>query len=168
MKHILVQFAQREAHPTIQFIKYGIGGAIATATHLVIFFSLALWVFPAMRAEAFLDGYLIQWLNVEMPALTDAEVQRNFRINNGLAFLLSNMVAYLINFHWVFHPGRHRRAVEVTLFLVISTISLVVGIQIGIWIMRWFNVGTMVSQFGNVVAAVMINFVCRKYIVFKG
>ena len=30
MKHILKQFFQREAHPIIQFIKYGIAGGLAT------------------------------------------------------------------------------------------------------------------------------------------
>ncbi len=168
MKHILIQFTQREAHPAIQFIKYGIAGGIATASHIILFFILSIWFFPAMLAETGLDAMIIQFLGVEMAEVEETVRQRNFMVNNLLAFLFSNVVAYLINFHWVFKPGRHRRSIEVGLFLGVSTISLFVGVQIGLLIMQFFNATTTVSQAGNVVAAVMINFVCRKYIVFKG
>ena len=168
MKRILIQFTQREAHPAIQFIKYGIAGVIATAVHNIIFLVLALWVFPGMDPNAWLDRFVMNLFRVEMPTLTDAVLQRNFRINNTIAFLIANVVAYLINFHWVFHPGRHRRHIEAGLFLTVSTVSLLVGMQIGVWIMRWTEQGTVVAQFGNVFSSVMINYVCRKFIVFKG
>jgi putative flippase GtrA len=168
MKHILDQFTRREAHPAIQFIKYGIAGGLATVTHVSIFFMLSIWVFPALLAESGLDALIIQFLGVEMPEIEEATRQRNFAINNWLAFIAGNIVAYLINFHWVFKPGRHRRSVEISLFLVVSTVSLFVGIQIGLLIMQFFDATTTVSQAGNVIAAVMLNFVCRKFIVFKG
>lgn len=162
------QFFQREAHPVVQFIKYGIAGAIATGTHILTFFVLSLWVFPAMLADTGVDAMLINWLGIDMPELAAATRQRNFIINNLLAFLLGNVVAYGLNFYWVFHPGRHRRHIEITLFLVVSAISLAVGVQIGVWIMRVFGATTTVAQLGNIIAAVMINYVCRKYFVFKG
>ena len=168
MKRILIQFTQREAHPAIQFIKYGIAGGVATASHIVLFFLLSIWVFPAMLSDTGVDAMIVQFLGVEMVEIEESVRQRNFMINNLLAFLFSNLVAYLINFHWVFHPGRHRRSIEVALFLTVSTVSLFVGIQIGLLIMQFFNATTTVSQAGNVIASVMINFVCRKYIVFKG
>lgn len=168
IKEVIAQFLRREAHPAIQFVKYGIAGGIATVTHIVAFFALSLWVFPAMLPDTGVDAILVRWLNVEMPILDEAVRQRRFMINNGLAFLLSNLVAYLINFHWVFHPGRHRRHIEAGLFLTVSTVSLLVGMQIGVWIMRWTEQGTVVAQFGNVFSSVMINYVCRKFIVFKG
>lgn len=168
MRDILAQFTRREAHPAIQFIKYGIAGVIATATHNVIFFVLALWVFPGMDPSAWLDRFFMDLFRLDMPELSETTLQWHFRINNAIAFLIANVVAYLINFHWVFHPGRHRRHIEATLFLAVSTLSLLVGMQIGIWIMRWTQMGTVVSQIGNVTASVMINYVCRKYIVFKG
>ncbi len=168
IREILAQFTRREAHPTIQFIKYGIAGVIATAAHNVFFFVLALWVFPGMDPSAWLDRFFMDLFHVVMPELSEAILQRNFRINNTIAFLIANVVAYLINFHWVFHPGRHRRHIEATLFLAVSTFSLLVGMQIGIWIMKWTQMGTVFSQIGNVFASVMINYVCRKYIVFKG
>jgi putative flippase GtrA len=168
LRRLGAQFTGREAHPSIQFIKYGIAGGLATFTHVAAFFTLSLWVFPAMLADTGLDALLVDWLGLDLPAVAESLRRRNFFINNALAFLLSNLVAYLINFHWVFHPGRHRRHVEIALFLLVSAGSLLVGIQIGLALMRWFEATTTLSQICNIAASVMINFVCRKYLVFKG
>ena len=167
LRRIGVQFRGREAHPSIQFIKYGIAGGLATGTHIVAFFALSLWVFPAMLPDTGLDALLVDWLGLDPPVVAESLRRRHFFLNNALAFLLSNLVAYLINFHWVFHPGRYRRHVEITLFLLVSAGSLLVGIQVGLALMRWFEASTTLSQLCNVAASVMINFVCRKYFVFK-
>lgn len=166
-QHWSRQFLQREAHPVVQFVKYGIAGGVATGTQVLVFFALSLWVWPAMLADTGIDALLVNWLGVEMVEITPALRQRNFVVNNVLAFLLANVVAYGLNFYWVFHPGRHRRHIEMALFFIVSAVSLGVGVQIGVGIMRLFQATTTVAQIGNVLAAVLINFVCRKYIVFK-
>jgi putative flippase GtrA len=166
-KNVLRQFTQREAHPTVQFLKYGIGGVIATGTHILIFFALSLWLLPALLAGTHPDAWLAEQLGVLIPEMEESIRRRNFAINNGIAFLFSNLVAYLINFHWVFHPGRHRRHIEIGLFLLVSTVSLIVGVQFGMLLMRWLETSTTVSQAGNIVASVMINYVCRKFLVFQ-
>ncbi len=167
MKEIIRQFTQREAHVSIQFIKYGIGGVIATGTHLVVFFAASLWLFPALLPDKNPDAFLVNLFQVDMPVMEESTRRLYFKINNGIAFLFSNLVAYLINFHWVFHPGRHRRAVEVTLFFIVSIVSLVIGVQFGVILMRYMEMTTTLSQFGNILASVMINFICRKFIVFQ-
>lgn len=167
MKRLLIQFTQREAHPAIQFIKYGIAGGIATGTHQVIFFGLALTVLPAMGTTG-LDAWLTELLRVEVDPIPAETMQLHYVINNVIGFVIANFVAYFINFHWVFHPGRHSRAIEVTLFFIVSIVSFLVGTLIGVLIMQVMGGAAVVSQIGNIFAAVMINFVCRKYIVFKG
>lgn len=161
------QFVGREAHPAIQFIKYGIAGGLATVAHVTVFFILSLWIFPAMLADTGLDAMVVEFLGVEVPVIEEAARKRHFFINNIIAFLFGNVVAYLINFHWVFHPGRHRRTVEVTLFLAVSAISMFIGVQTGLLLMHYLLVTTTVAQLANVVASVMINFICRKYYIFQ-
>jgi len=168
MKHILVQFTRREAHPFIQFLKYGIAGGLATVAHMSVFFIFALFVFPALLADKGIDQWLVNFFGVDMPLMEEGLRKRNFMINNLIGFVFGNLVAYLINFHWVFQPGRHARHVEVILFLVVSTVAMFVGMQIGVMIIHFTGATTTLSQIGNVFAAVMINFVCRKYFVFKG
>ncbi len=167
MKRLLIQFTQRDAHPAIQFIKYGIAGGIATATHQIIFFSLALTVLPAMGTTG-LDAWLTGFLGVEIDPLPPQTVQLHYVINNVIGFVIANFVAYFINFHWVFHPGRHSRTIEVTLFFIVSIVSFLVGTLIGVMIMQVMGGAAVISQVCNIFAAVMINYVCRKYIVFKG
>ncbi len=166
-QHWSRQFLRREAHPVIQFVKYGIAGGVATGTQVLVFFALSLWVWPAMLADTGIDALLVNWLGVEMVEISPALRQRNFVINNVLAFVLANVVAYGLNVYWVFHPGRHRRHVEMALFFIVSAVSMGIGVQIGVGIMRLFQATTTVAQIGNVLAAVLINFVCRKYFVFK-
>lgn len=166
-RRLVVQFVSREAHPTIQFVKYGIAGGLATGAHIVVFFVLSIWIFPALLADQGVDAMLVRWLGVDVPVMEEGVRARNFVINNLIAFLFGNAVAYLINFHWVFTPGRHRRIIEVTLFLIISAIAMLVGVQIGVLIIQFFGATTTVSQLGNIIAAVLINYICRKYIVFK-
>lgn len=167
MKRLLIQFTQREAHPAIQFIKYGIAGGVATATHQIIFFVLSFTLFPAMGTTG-LDAIIAEFLRLSVEEVPQNVAQLNFVINNTIGFVIANFVAYFINFYWVFHPGRHSRTIEITLFFIVSIFSFFVGTLIGVVIMQFFEGGTVISQVGNVFSAVMINFVCRKYIVFKG
>ncbi len=164
IREILAQFTRREAHPTIQFVKYAMAGGVATATDMVIFFILAFSLFPALT-EAEL---LVQLFGVEVPEIAESVRERNFIINSVLAFLVANLVAYVINVLWVFEPGRHKRHVELILFYVVSTGSVFMGTLLGWAMIRFFGTTTEVSYLGKVIAAVLINFVCRKYIVFKG
>jgi putative flippase GtrA len=164
MRHILAQFTQREAHPTIQFIKYAMAGGVATATDMVVFFVLAFTIFPALT-EAEL---LVRLFAVEVPEIAQSIRERNFVINSVIAFAFANLVAYVINILWVFEPGRHKRHVEVILFYTVSTAAIFVGTFLGWAMIRFLGATTEASYLGKVIAAVMINFVCRKYIVFKG
>lgn len=164
----ITRLNRRDVHPVIQFIKYGIAGGIATGVHIVCFFAASLWLFPALLPDVQPDAFLVNVFNVDMPTLEEVVRRRNFMINNGLAFILSNLTAYLINFHWVFHPGRHRRHIEVGLFFIVSGVSLVLGVQFGVLLMKYFDMTTTFSQVGNIAASILINYVCRKYIVFKG
>lgn len=164
MRRVFAQFTQREAHPTIQFIKYAMAGGVATATDMVVFFALAFTVFPALT-EAEL---LVQLFHVDVSAIEQSVRERNFIINSVIAFMFANLVAYVINVLWVFEPGRHKRHVEVILFYAVSTASIVLGTFLGWAMIRFLSATTEVSYLGKMIAAVLINFVCRKYIVFKG
>ncbi len=164
IREVLAQFTQREAHPTIQFIKYALAGGVATATDMIIFFLFAFTIFPALTDAEL----LVQLFNVQVPEIAETVRERNFIINSAIAFVFANMVAYIINVLWVFEPGRHKRHIELFLFYAVSTSSVFIGTFLGWAMIRFFGATTEVSYLGKVIAAVLINFVCRKYIVFKG
>ncbi|MBN1269996.1 MAG: GtrA family protein [Kiritimatiellae bacterium] len=164
MKDILSQFTSRKAHPAIQFIKYGIAGGVATAVDMALFFLLAWLAFPALRQ----DEWLVRLFDLSLPILDEAVRSRNFVIDKTITFVFSNLTAYLLNIMWVFEPGRHSRHKEIVLFYLVSITSYVIGTALGWAMILYLHTSTTVAYLANMVASVMINYVCRKYFVFKG
>ena len=140
----------RDTRPHVQFIRYGIVGASATLLDLVIFSVLSLWVFPA----------------VDFELGDDVRVHRS-TINTGMAFLVANIYTYIINVKFVFLPGRHPRGLESAIFLAVSVVSF----GIGLWVMRTliatFSVATIVAKLAGLGPPVVINYACRRFIIFK-
>jgi putative flippase GtrA len=147
---ILAHVNSREAHPLIQFIKYGICGLGAFITHQLIWFPLSMWVFPSFG-----------------DSLTDTTRAINTAISNSIAVVFSTTVAYLTNIKWVFTSGRHSRTVEIASFFGIGVISFTGGLLAGPWLIQKFGIGTGLAQISMAVTSVLINFVCRKFLIFK-
>ena len=151
MKGLGVYFLGRDVHPLMQFTKYGVAGVIATATHVAVFYALSHWVLEATD-----------------PALGSVERSWRAAVNNTVAFLFSNTVAYLLNAAFVFTRGRHAGRVELMLFFVVSGVSLLLALAVSSGVLiRLFDASTHIAVAANVVTSVMVNFVCRKFLVFQ-
>lgn len=162
--------ASHDTHPLIQFIKYGIAGGFALFTDLLFFTLANLYLFPidqGMGPVSPLEGGLGSFFSWSRTLLSDPSVVNYIRCNT-VGFLTSNVVAYLLNVKWVFRGGRHRKHLEVTLFLLVSFISFLVGTALGAMLVGSLGWNEYLAKAGNVVAAVLINYVCRKFIVFQG
>lgn len=164
MKTLLKQFARRDAHWSVQFVKYALCGGAATVVDVLVFYVLSWKVLPALGA----DDPLVRLFGLPVTAITDAVRERHFVINSGLAFIFSNFTAYILNVLWVFQPGRHKRHVEIGLFYLVSIVSIVSGTFLGWLMIRYMGMSTSASYLGKMISALLINFVCRKYIIFKG
>lgn len=166
MKHIIKQFTQRDAHPVIQFVKYAIAGGIATAVDVAVFYFLSWRIFPALRPE---DPVALAFSRLGLAVLPVVEAVRgrHYVINRCITFLFSNLAAYIVNIYWVFEPGRHAKWLEITLFYVVSLISYTIGVLVGWLIIKVGGFETTYAYLANVVASLAINYVCRKYIIFK-
>lgn len=164
MATILQQFLRREAHPFIQFIKYGMAGGLATVVDMVLMYTLSLWVFHALTP----DDQVVTLFGLNVNPIDEITRQRNFVINRALCFMVSNFTAYIANILWVFEPGRHSKAKEILLFYLVSGTSFLIGTGLGWALIRYFALSTTAAYVANMVSSVMINYVCRKYIIFKG
>ena len=164
MRNFLRQFKGRQHGPLVQFIKYGIAGGIATAVHISLFYFCAVKLLPALNQHDALAGLF----HLRVVEVSDAIRARNSVVDNVIAFIFSNLTAYLINIVWVFESGRHHRLVEIGFFYLVSGISTFIGsVLMGVLIGR-FGITTTVAFGANVVTSMMINFVLRKYMIFKG
>lgn len=162
--NIIDQFVGQHSANLLQFIKYAIGGCVATATHIMIFHLVAWKVFYALQA----DDWFVRVFNLPIEELDDATRSRNSMLGNGVAFLVSNMVAYLINIYWVFVPGRYHWIIELGLFYLVSGVAIAIGTSIMGVLIKRLGMLTTYAFGSNLIAALMINYAMRKYFIFNG
>ena len=153
-RHVL----SHDAHPLLQFVKYGVCGVGALIVHMTVVYILGTTVFPF--------GEEVKDYNLK---------QTNTMINNSLGFLVSCAFAYLTNIKFVFKSGRHGRMNEIYLFFAISAVSFFAGLAavplIFSLIVKHFPEFEKYAQhfanLGFAVTSALVNFVCRKFIIFK-
>lgn len=162
--NVVDQFLGNEAGGLVQFIKYSISGCVATLTHIIVFHFTAWKIVFALQA----DDWFVKFIGIPVRELDDATRSRNSMIDNGIAFIFSNLVAYLINIYWVFVPGRHSWIIEIFLFYLVSGTAIVVGTALMGLLIRRFGMLTTYAFGSNLFAALMINYVMRKFFIFKG
>lgn len=155
-----------DASPLVQFIKYGIAGGAATATHILVFFLAGWFLFPCLTQ----DDIVVRLFGLTVPAADLTETRRAFHALycSTIGFFFSNALCYLLNRWFVFKPGRHHWMVELLLFFAASGFSLLVGSTVQTVLIRQFGFQTSVSFAANIVASLLINFVARKFFIFKG
>jgi putative flippase GtrA len=142
------QFLANKSSVHVQFLKYGMAGALATAVHLSTFTLLNETLLPAdVSQESATRGW-------------------NFLFANITAFLLANVVGYLANRAWVFQPGRHSPWREAMLFFLVSGIAFVAGTPLGSLIVSHFAINEYFVFVLVLVLSIMVNFVGRKFWVF--
>ncbi len=152
-------------HPVLlQFIRYAIAGGVATAAHITLFHLIAWKVFPSLQRH----DYAVRFFGLKIREVNDYSRARNSMIGNVITFFFSNMVAYLINILWVFERGRHSLVVEILLFYLVSGISMAIGTVLMGLLIRRLHLLTTFAFGANLVSAVMINYVMRKYLIFLG
>ncbi len=134
-----------------QFVKYGLCGGLGAFT-----------MFGVVAIIHF--GYPDF---VDAKQLTQAELLRNTNIINTLAFIPSNIVTYFLNRSFVFNSGRHSTWVEFWSFMAIAFISFLAGTAGTAFVMKSFEVPSIVGTLAFTVPSVLVNFICRKYVVFK-
>lgn len=164
MSGFWAEFAGRESGPVVQFVKYALCGGVATAVDMAVFFVMAWMVLPALRDT----DPLARWLHLRVRPVDESRRASRFLVNTAVAFLFSNLAAYLLNAAWVFEPGRHGRGMEVALFLAVSGASVGIGAAVGWGLIRWFHWSTSLSYVSKMTAALLINFAGRKWFVFQG
>jgi putative flippase GtrA len=142
-------FSSRDAHPVLQFVKYGICGAGALVLHTTVFSLLGQHLFP---------------MGQELAPSLRAE---HSMINNGIAFLFSNTLVYWLNTQWVFTPGRHSKWLEFITFTLVNAPGAIAGTAIMAYLLNNLHWPTPLAFAGFVLPNVLINFLCRKFFIFK-
>ena len=137
-----------DAHPLVQFVKYGLAGGCAAVTYFLTIGWLTTTVFPTdgEGIDAFRRG-LHYFL-----ALT-------------AGFVTSNAVGYALNVAFVFKPGRHRKRTEVLLFLGLAGLAWALTAPVGSWAMgRFPGLCKWVPALLTAGVSALINYTGRKFL----
>lgn len=164
MRDLLKSFLRRDAHPVIQFIKYGMAGGLATAVDILLTFLLSWKFLPALAS----NDPLVELTGIIITPVAESMRDNNYFINCALSFMVANLVAYVSNVLWVFEPGKHSRKKEIALFYAVSGLSFLVGTVMATGLIKYWGVQTSYAKIVNIFASVMINYVGRKCFIFKG
>lgn len=152
-------------HPALlQFIKYALTGGLATLTHIAVFHLVCWKLFPALQPADF----AVKVLHLKAAEVDTRTRARNSMRGNIIAFLISNMVAYITNVLWVFQSGRHSFIVEIVLFYAVSGTSIFFGTLLMGWLIRRFGLLTTRAFVANIFTSVMLNYALRKFVIFAG
>jgi putative flippase GtrA len=153
-----------EAGPFVQFVKYGIVGGMATAVNMVVFFLCGWYVLPCLTPQ----DPLVRLFRLTAPMMGDGTRAWRSAVCFTIGFIVSNIVCYFLNRAFVFKPGRYSWWKEFLLFFAGSGLSFVIGTGLQTVLIKSFGVQTSPAFLANLVAALLINYATRKFIIFKG
>lgn len=146
-----------------QITKYGLIGILATAINVAVAEFLAATVWPCLGG----GDPLVRFAGFAPSDVADAVRATRAVGCNIVGFFAANVVCWLLNRRYVFTPGRHAPILEYLLFLAGSGFAVLVG-NFAIWaLVRYAGVETTYSFLINVLVSVAVNFLVRKFIVFK-
>ncbi len=153
-----------EAHPFVQFLKYGVVGVMATVVQLVVFYICAATVFKCLTP----DDLAVKFLG--LPSVEISETARALAAlwATAAGFVVANIFCWIMNRLFVFKPGRHVWYIEFLLFFGVSLIAVGVGLGIQTLLIKCFGLQTSFAVFIEILSSLAINFVVRKLFVFKG
>ena len=150
----------------MQFVKYAIVGVFATIVNLVVAELCAAYVWPCLTTGDLFVKHL-GFLGFEPSGVDEAVRAARAVYCNFVGFVVANFVCWLLNRKFVFTPGRHHWAVEFLLFFSGSGIAIACGSAVIYALIRLCGFETTWSFVINVVISVLVNYVVRKFLVFK-
>jgi hypothetical protein len=157
LKTMWTRIRRQDVPWLVQFSIYGFCGVMATVVSVGQIMFLSKFVIPAYEG-----------MMVNGAVITDELRARNLLYNNTIAFFTTNVFVYYMNVLLVFKRGRHHPWMEFFYFTLVNFICFAIAQIAGPWLVHRFGIPTNVAIFTNAVVAAFINFVARKFFVFKG
>ncbi len=162
----LLSFLYRKDCVYTQFVKYVFCGGISVVVDQVVFYALAWLVFPALRVtDPFVK--LIGLFEFSVEEVSEQQLKTNYWIIKVICFLASNITVYFLNVLFVFHGGRHHRALEIAMFFAFSLLQFFY-IWVGSVLIAQCGWEVTYANLTMLVLGIITNYIARKKIVFKG
>lgn len=164
-----------------QVAKYVAAGVMALSVDVLVFYSIAMTVLPALAPNdaglrLIVGGLKSLGLDPSVgateqqgaPSMSHAVRGWHFAVARLVAFLCANYVAYALNRRFVFVSGRHRMPLEAVLFYLAAGSASGLSVLVGWALIRLYGTGTSEVFVLTVLVSLTVNFVARKKVVFLG
>jgi putative flippase GtrA len=171
MKEWLKKVLSHDAPPIIQFIKYGIVGVLSTLIQILVFYIAACTFLKCLtQDDVFLKLLDMLGAATSNLAVNDSDSIRAFRaaVATGIGFFFANIFCWIMNRLFVFKPGRHFWLVELVLFFAVSLAALGAGIAVQTILIKYAGWTTSSAFIIEIISSFIINYVVRKFLIFKG
>ena len=158
------KFLSHDSGPFAQFVKYGAIGVASTLVQMIVFYLLASTVCRCLGPE----DWAVKWLG--LPSVDVPHVVRGFRfaVDTVLGFAVANVFCWLMNRLFVFRPGKFAWYKEFALFFGAAAGAMAIATGLSWMLINWAGLQTTTAVIIEVFVSFVVNFVARKFFIFKG
>ncbi len=147
-----------------QVFKYGIIGVLSTLLMMLVFYTLAATLLPCLGQ----DDVAVKYLDFPAASVSDATRAYRFAVANVIGFVFSNVFCWVLNRRYVFKPGKFAWWQELGLFMGVSALAMVIATGLSAFLISRFGLMTTFGFGIEVVVSFALNFLFRKFFIFKG
>ena len=158
------KFLSHDSGPFAQFVKYGAIGVASTLVQMVVFYLLASTCCRCLGP----DDMAVKWLGLPAVEVTDWVRSLRFAVDTAIGFSVANVFCWLMNRLFVFRPGKFAWYKEFALFFGAAAGAMAIATGLSWVLINWAGLQTTVAVIIEVVVSFVVNFVARKFFIFKG
>ena len=158
------RFLSHDSGPFAQFVKYGAIGVLSTCVQMVGFYILAATCLKCLAA----DDWAVRFARLPAVEVSDGIRALRAAVATAGGFTVANVFCWLMNRLFVFKPGRHSWIVELLLFFAVSLAALAIGIVVQSILINYAGWTTSSAFILEIISSFVINYVVRKFFIFKG
>ena len=158
------RFLSHDSGPFAQFVKYGAIGVASTLVQMLAFYLLASTCCRCLGP----DDWAVKWFG--LPSVDVPHVVRGFRfaVDTALGLAVANVFCWLMNRLFVFRPGKFAWYKEFALFFGAAAGAMAIATGLSWILINWAGLQTTAAVIIEVFVSFVVNFVARKFFIFKG
>ena len=158
------RFLSHDSGPFAQFVKYGAIGVASTLVQMAVFYCLASTCCRCLGP----DDWAVKWFGFPAVELSRFARGLRFAVDTVIGFSVANVFCWLMNRAFVFRPGKFAWYKEFGMFFGAAACAMALATGLSWVLIHWVGLQTSVAVVIEVVVSFLVNFVVRKFFIFKG
>ena len=158
------RFLSHDSGPFAQFVKYGAIGVASTLVQMAVFYLLASTACRCLGP----DDWAVKWFGLPHVDVPHAVRGFRFAVDTVIGFSVANVFCWLMNRAFVFRPGKFVWYKEFGMFFGAAAGAMAIATGLSWILINWGGLQTTAAVVIEVAVSFIVNFVARKFFIFKG